>query len=153
LVGESSLVFWLGNKTVVLILIIVFAMAPLGIITALVSAIRVGGPTWLKALVGRARENVAQVEVELMSSTSEDVCEIYNGKTLIRTMGRPLIKQLVYLDSLREGKEFGLFSLDHAGGFPFGADAFSAATFPAAHKAVSDEELAKSRSVRPKALE
>lgn len=31
---------------------IVFAMAPLGIITAVTGAIRVGGPTWLKAVIG-----------------------------------------------------------------------------------------------------
>src|SRR5437762_441362 len=52
---------------------IIFAMAPLGIITAIVGAIRVGGPGWLKAIIGRARENQAAVEVELMSSTSQDV--------------------------------------------------------------------------------
>jgi len=43
-------------------------MAPLGIITAIVGAIRVGGPDWLKAIVGRARETRASAEVELMSS-------------------------------------------------------------------------------------
>ena len=32
---------------------IMLAMGPLGIITIVVSAIRVGGPKWLKALVGR----------------------------------------------------------------------------------------------------
>lgn len=31
---------------------IAFAMAPLGIITAMVGAVRVGGPAWLKAMVG-----------------------------------------------------------------------------------------------------
>ena len=31
---------------------IAFAMAPLGIITAMVGAIRVGGPPWLKATIG-----------------------------------------------------------------------------------------------------
>jgi hypothetical protein len=48
-------------------------MAPLGIITALVGAIRVGGPSWLKAVIGRARETRASAEVELMSSTSHEV--------------------------------------------------------------------------------
>jgi hypothetical protein len=92
---------------------IVFAMAPLGIITALVSAIRVGGPNWLKALVGRARENITAVEVEVMSSTSHEVCELWNGKAIVRTAGRPMVKQLIYLDWLKdkEGFEFGLFTL------------------------------------------
>ena len=55
---------------------IIFAMAPLGILTAIVGAIRVGGPNWLKALIGRAREGRAAAEMELMSSTSHDVCEL-----------------------------------------------------------------------------
>ncbi|KAF4949263.1 hypothetical protein FGADI_9034 [Fusarium gaditjirri] len=66
---------------------IVLAMAPLGIITILVSAIRVGGPQWLKAAIGRARENLAAAEIELMSSTSDEICELFNGKGLIRCQG------------------------------------------------------------------
>jgi hypothetical protein len=95
---------------------IVFAMAPLGIITALVSAIRVGGPKWLKALVGRARENIADAEVELMSSTSQDVCELYNRKAIVRMIGRPIVKQLIYLDWLKDEEEFGLFTLEKPAG-------------------------------------
>ena len=64
---------------------IIFAMAPLGIITAMVAAIRVGGPAWLRAVVGRARENRATVEVEMMSSTSHEVCELWNGQGIVRT--------------------------------------------------------------------
>ena len=51
---------------------IMFAMAPLGIITAIVSAIRCSGPVGLKALIGRSREGRAMVEIELLSSTSND---------------------------------------------------------------------------------
>ncbi|CAI0649871.1 unnamed protein product, partial [Colletotrichum noveboracense] len=51
---------------------IILAMAPLGIITAIIGAIRVGGPSWLKAVIGRARENLAVAEAELMSSTSQE---------------------------------------------------------------------------------
>ena len=64
---------------------IIFAMAPLGIVTAIVAAIRVGGPPWLRAVVGRARENRATVEVEMMSSTSHEVCELWNGQGIVRT--------------------------------------------------------------------
>src|ERR1700721_1687090 len=56
---------------------IIFAMCPLGIITAVVAAIRVGGPRWLRALIGRARESRGAAEVELMSSTSDEVCELW----------------------------------------------------------------------------
>ncbi|KAL7941496.1 ankyrin repeat-containing domain protein [Trichoderma barbatum] len=55
---------------------IILSTAPLGIITVIVSAIRVGGPSWLKALIGRATENLAAAELELMSSTSNEVYEV-----------------------------------------------------------------------------
>ncbi|KAF0634585.1 hypothetical protein FPSE5266_20429 [Fusarium pseudograminearum] len=60
---------------------IALAMAPVGVITIIVSAIRVTGPRWLKAVVGRARENVAAAELEVMSSMSSEACELWNGKT------------------------------------------------------------------------
>jgi len=56
---------------------IIFAMCPLGIITAMVSAIRAGGVTWLKALIGRSRETRGSIELELFSSTSPDVSELF----------------------------------------------------------------------------
>jgi len=93
---------------------IIFAMAPLGIITAIIGAIRVGGPVWLKAIVGRARENQAAAEVELMSSTSTDVCELWNGQTIVRMMGSPQILELFYFHTLRHGSTCGLFTLQQA---------------------------------------
>ena len=76
---------------------IILAMAPLGIITAIISAIRVGGPSWLKALIGRARENLAAAEAELMSSTSEEVCELWNGREIVRCMGSAPICEFICL--------------------------------------------------------
>ncbi|KAI5804219.1 hypothetical protein DFH27DRAFT_481127, partial [Peziza echinospora] len=73
---------------------IIFAMAPLGMITALVGAIRVGGPSWLRAIIGRARENNGSAEVELQSSTSNNVCELWNGDAIVRVMGAPEITEL-----------------------------------------------------------
>ncbi|KAH7262861.1 hypothetical protein BKA59DRAFT_489522 [Fusarium tricinctum] len=73
------------------------AMAPLGILTIVVSAIRVGGPSWLKAIIGRARENLAAAEVELMSSTSEDVCELWNGSEIVRSLGSPPVREFIIL--------------------------------------------------------
>jgi len=63
-----------------------FAMAPLGIITAMIGAIRVGEPAWLRAVIGRARENKAASEIELMSSTSHEVGELWNGEAIVRTL-------------------------------------------------------------------
>ena len=98
---------------------VMFAMAPLGIITAIVAAIRVGGPIWLKAIIGRARENNAAAEVELMSSTSQDVCELWNGQSIVRLMGSPPILEILYLRDLLkiEGhriQDYGLFTLEEA---------------------------------------
>jgi len=76
---------------------IILAMAPLGIITAVVGAIRVGGPSWLKAIIGRARESRAIAESELMSSTSNEVCELWNGQEIVRVMGEGLIREFILL--------------------------------------------------------
>jgi hypothetical protein len=93
---------------------VIFAMAPLGIITAIVSAIRVGGPPWLRAVIGRARENRAAPEVELMSSTSHEVCELWNGQAVVRMVGRPEIQQLVYLEDYADGDGFGIYTVPAA---------------------------------------
>ena len=49
---------WLEN--------LIFSCAPLGIITAITSAIRVAGSSHLKAIIGKAREPFAEAEIELM---------------------------------------------------------------------------------------
>ncbi|KAI5811969.1 hypothetical protein BZA77DRAFT_347353 [Pyronema omphalodes] len=79
---------------------VLFAIAPLGIITAIVGAIRVAGPPWLRVLVGRARETRATADVELMSSTSHEVCEIWNGEAIVRVIGTPTIVELLYFEEL-----------------------------------------------------
>jgi hypothetical protein len=76
---------------------IILAMAPLGVITIIVGAIRVGGPSWLKAVIGRARESRAVVEAELMSSTSDEVCELWKGDQIVRVMGQGSIREFVIL--------------------------------------------------------
>ncbi|KAL3292945.1 ankyrin repeat domain-containing protein 28 [Colletotrichum asianum] len=79
----------------------IFAMAPIGILTALVSAIRVCGSSSLRAFIGRAKEGAGSVEAELLSSTSHDVCEIYNSGGITRVFGRPKILEFVHnLDAL-----------------------------------------------------
>ncbi|KAH8423178.1 uncharacterized protein LDX57_000932 [Aspergillus melleus] len=76
---------------------IALAMAPLGVITIIVGAIRVGGPSWLRALIGRARENTAVAEAELMSSTSNEVCELWNGQEVVRVIGTAPIQEFICL--------------------------------------------------------
>jgi hypothetical protein len=79
---------WLDN--------FIFAMAPLGTLTAVVSATRVCGSTSLRTFIGRAQEGRANVEAELMSSTSDDVCELWNDGSIARVFGRPRILEPVY---------------------------------------------------------
>ena len=78
---------------------LIFACAPLGIITAMVGAIRVGGPGPLKAIIGRARESRGVVEAELMSSTSADVCELWDGQGVVRVLGSSPVIEFYYLPS------------------------------------------------------
>lgn len=87
---------------------IILAMAPLGIITIIVAAIRVGGPFWLGSVIGRARENRAVPEAELMSSTSYEVRELWNGQEIVRVMGQGPIREFIILipeDKTKDEKE------------------------------------------------
>ncbi|KAK5994115.1 Ankyrin-3-like protein [Cladobotryum mycophilum] len=76
---------------------IVIAMAPLGILTILVSAIRVGGQPWLKAVIGRASENLSTAEKDLLSSTSDETCELWTGKNVVRCQGSADICEFILL--------------------------------------------------------
>ena len=75
---------------------LVFAMAPIGIITAIVSAIRVAGPLWLKTIIGRAHESFSEVEKDVMSSTSDDVGESFGGGGIVRTPGKPSVREVIW---------------------------------------------------------
>ncbi|VUC35734.1 unnamed protein product [Clonostachys rosea] len=90
---------------------LVFAMVPLGILTAITGAIRVHGPRVARSFIGRARESRAVAEIEIMSSTSEEVCELFNGNSIVRAMGKPKITQLLvfpkrYFDLEEEYRKF-----------------------------------------------
>jgi len=68
---------------------LIFALAPLGILTAVVSAIRVSGSPSLRAFIGRAQEGPGNAEVELLSCTSETTAEIWNDGGIARVFGKP----------------------------------------------------------------
>ncbi|KAK2002120.1 hypothetical protein LX36DRAFT_652618 [Colletotrichum falcatum] len=74
----------------------IFAMAPLGVITAVVSAIRVCSGPSLRAFIGRAQEGGGVAEAELCSSTSRDVCELYHNGAIVRVFGRPKILEIIH---------------------------------------------------------
>ncbi|KAF4450960.1 hypothetical protein F53441_6021 [Fusarium austroafricanum] len=95
LFGEQITKQFLSESTTVLDTII-FCIAPLGIITAVVSCIRVRGGSFLKSVVGRAREPHGMAEVELCSSTSDDVCELWSNGGVCRVFGGPKILEFFY---------------------------------------------------------
>lgn len=75
----------------------IFVMAPIGIISTVVSAIRVCGHSSLRAFIGRSQEGDGVVEAELYTTTSRDVCELFNRSGITRVLGRPSILELVYV--------------------------------------------------------
>ncbi|RYP81392.1 hypothetical protein DL770_005920 [Monosporascus sp. CRB-9-2] len=88
----------------------IFAMAPIGIITAIVSAIRVCGSAALRAFIGRAQEGNGTVEAELCTSTSRDVCELFNNGSITRTLGKSNILEIIYISGETSAKEdMGIF--------------------------------------------
>ncbi|KAI8624863.1 hypothetical protein F5Y19DRAFT_467519 [Xylariaceae sp. FL1651] len=81
----------------------IFAMAPIGIVTALSSAIRVCGDSTLRAFIGRAQEGDGAIEAELCTSTSRDVCELFHKGGITRVFGKPKILELILIrDALDE---------------------------------------------------
>jgi len=67
---------------------LLLAMGPLGIITIVISTIRLAGSKTLRALVGRARESRSDAEQELLSSTSDEVCEMWSDQGIVRVKGQ-----------------------------------------------------------------
>ncbi|KAM0456364.1 hypothetical protein ACHAPV_007306 [Trichoderma viride] len=95
LFGEQTTKQYLSESITVLDYYI-FSIAPIGILTAVISAIRVCGSPSLRAFIGRAQEGGGDAEAELCSSTSRDVCELYNNGGIARVFGRPKILEVVY---------------------------------------------------------
>ncbi|UKZ93787.1 uncharacterized protein TrAFT101_008695 [Trichoderma asperellum] len=95
LFGEQTTKQFLSESITVLDYYI-FSIAPIGILTAVISAIRVCGTPSLRAFIGRAQEGGGDAEAELCSSTSRDVCELYNNGGIARVFGRPKILEVVY---------------------------------------------------------
>jgi hypothetical protein len=43
-----------------------------------------------------ARESRATAEQEILSSTSDDICELWNGREIIRVIGKPMTKEFIH---------------------------------------------------------
>lgn len=74
---------------------VIFALSPLGILTAVVSVIRICGSSSLRAFVGRAQEGPAEAESELLPCVSQSTSELFNDGGITRVFGRPKILELV----------------------------------------------------------
>lgn len=95
LFGEQVTLQYLAESTSVLDCII-FAMAPLDVLTAVVSVIRICGDGALKAFIGRAQEGSGVAEVALCSSTGKDIADLYQHGVITRVFGRPHILEFVH---------------------------------------------------------
>ncbi|KAK0711992.1 hypothetical protein B0H67DRAFT_647319 [Lasiosphaeris hirsuta] len=94
---------------------LVFAMVPLDILTMIAGVIRVQGPRIAKSFIGCARENRALAKIELMSSsTSGEVCELFNGRSIVRAMGKPKITQFLVFPALYDELEAKYTSFDNS---------------------------------------
>ncbi|KAI2820682.1 hypothetical protein CBS115989_3518 [Aspergillus niger] len=72
-----------------------FSVAPLGILTAVVSVIRVSGNSSLRAFIGRAQEGPGEAENELLSCVSETTAEMFNNGGISRVFGRPRLLEVI----------------------------------------------------------
>ncbi|KAJ2902236.1 Hemopexin/matrixin conserved site [Zalerion maritima] len=85
-------------------------LAPFLSLFAVVSAIRVCGSPSLRAFIGKAQEGGGNAEAELCSSTSRDVCKLYNNGGIARVFGRPKILEIVYDPDLSRDAEAGIYT-------------------------------------------
>lgn len=74
---------------------VIFALSPLGVLTTVVSVIRVCGGSSLRAFIGRAQEGPAEAESELLPCVSESTAELFNDRGISRVFGRPKILEVV----------------------------------------------------------
>ncbi|KAJ5711661.1 hypothetical protein N7488_005817 [Penicillium malachiteum] len=88
----------------------IFALSPLGVLTAVVSVIRICGSSSLRAFVGRAQEGPAEAEGELLPCVSESTAELFNDGGISRVFGRPRIVEIVAWEN--EDKESGEKSIE-----------------------------------------
>ncbi|EHK23321.1 ankyrin repeat protein, partial [Trichoderma virens Gv29-8] len=88
----------------------IFAMAPIGIIATITAAIRICGSSALRAFIGRAQEGDGTTEAELCTSTSADVCELFNKSGIARVLGRPDIVELIYTPDDPKDERFHIFT-------------------------------------------
>ncbi|KAI1742809.1 hypothetical protein F4680DRAFT_411795 [Xylaria scruposa] len=88
--------------------VILLGVAPIGIIAIMTSAIRVSGNRLLKSFIGRARDSPDDEEKEILTSTSVNVREIWNGTRVVRQTGKSKTTAIVFSG---HGEDFGVHRL------------------------------------------
>lgn len=83
------------SESITLVDNLIFALSPLGVLTTVVSVIRVCGGSSLRAFIGRAQEGPAEAESELLSCVSESTAELFNDRGISRVFGRPKVLEVV----------------------------------------------------------
>lgn len=104
----------------------IFALAPLGILTAVVSLIRVCGNSTLRAFIGRAQEDPGSSELELLSCVSDTTAEVFTESGVARITGNPKILEIV----ASEGGAVTVDTLSEAVGKSWPADLEKDANLP-----------------------
>lgn len=115
LLGEAATIQYLSESTT-FIDYFIFAMAPIGIISTVTAVIRLCGNSALRAFIGKAQEGESTVEAELCTSTSADVCELFDKGGITRVLGRPDIMEIIYIpEEVNTEPRFHLFTkyLEH----------------------------------------
>lgn len=80
----------------------------MGILTSVVSVIRVCGSSSLRAFIGRAQEGPGDAENELLSCVSETTAELFNTGGISRVFGRPRVLEVVAWEAQDDSKETSL---------------------------------------------
>ncbi|QGA22069.1 hypothetical protein EYB26_009783 [Talaromyces marneffei] len=94
----------------------IFALAPLGILTAVVSVIRVCGNSTLRAFIGRAQEDPGSSEREILSCVSDTTAEIFTESGVARITGNPKILEIVVDQSQEQAGSITIQRLSEVAG-------------------------------------
>ncbi|KAL4744274.1 hypothetical protein BDW72DRAFT_212923 [Aspergillus terricola var. indicus] len=95
---------------------LIFALAPLGVPTAIIAVIRTSQMQFLKRMVGLAEDKVSDVEKDLMSSTSDEVSEIWDGEKVVRVIRPSTVSELFFtgLNGNAVEEPYGIYSSQEA---------------------------------------
>jgi hypothetical protein len=88
----------------------------LGVPTAIIAVIRTSQMKFLKRMVGLAEDKVSDVEKDLMSSTSDEVSEVWDGEKVVRVIRPSTVSELFFtgLNANDLEEPYGIYSSQEA---------------------------------------